>query len=93
MSADNLLYVGKRDGKYVIVDRSASCDYPMRVMKSEHAISEHDTAWDAYQEAGRLDFTGIHWTEYGVHVAKNVGQEIWGDSEPARVSGSGNPQT
>lgn len=75
MSRDDFLYVGKRDGVYVIVNRSASVDYPEEVGEDEQAITAMTRADQAVLEANRLQAEEL--TEYGVHIAPDT-QEVLG---------------
>ena len=74
MSRDDLLYVGKRDGVYVVVNRSASVEYPEEVGEDEHAISAWTRADQAVLEANRLQTEEL--TEYGVHIAPDTQQVL-----------------
>lgn len=74
MSRDDLLYVGKRDGVYVIVNRSASVEYPDEVGDDEHAITAWTRADQAVLEANRLQTT--EQTEYGVCIAPDTQQVL-----------------
>jgi hypothetical protein len=74
MSRDDFLFVGKRDGRYVIVNRSASNDYDQRVGADEHAIADSTEPSSAVLMAQRLQHEDP--TEYGVMVAAKVAREL-----------------
>ncbi len=80
MSADNFLFVGKKGDKYAVTDRSASVDcdgeYADVIEHDEWVISEHDTAREAWDEAARLDYTGEHYTEYGISASEDVARQL-----------------
>lgn len=85
MSADNYLYVAPRGKKFVIVDRSASCDYRLNIAKYERSIEEHDSAVTAVARAHHLD-QGDHWTEYGVSLHPRVMEALDAASNQERES-------
>jgi hypothetical protein len=74
VSRDDFLFVGKRDGRYVIVNRSASLDYDQRVAADEYAIADSTEPSSAVLMANRLQHEDP--TEYGVQVAAKVAREL-----------------
>lgn len=74
MSRDNYLYVGKKNGRYMIVHRSASLDYDDKIGKDEVAVAGSTEPSSAVLMANRLQWEDR--TEYGVVVSDRVAREL-----------------
>jgi hypothetical protein len=74
VSRDNYLYVGKKDGRYMIVNRSASLDYDERIEPDEVPVADSTEPSSAVLMANRLQWEDR--TEYGVVVSDRVAREL-----------------
>lgn len=74
MSRDDFLYVAKKNGRYVIVNRSASLDYDQGIEADEVPVADSTEPSSAVLMANRLQWDDP--TEYGVVVSDRVAREL-----------------